>query len=55
MELVPINLYPDYRDRGACDVLVTCLVSLGTHYLLDTEPPIELFVGAGLVAKTVLC
>ena len=35
MHLVPRNLYPDYQDMDACEVLIDCIAYLGTKYLLD--------------------
>ena len=37
MNLVPRNLHPNYRDKDACDVAVTHLVSFGTSCCLDAE------------------
>ncbi len=37
MDLVLSNLFPHFKDRDACDKLVTSLVSLGTNHLLDED------------------
>jgi hypothetical protein len=52
MLLEPRFLYPDCEDTDAREVLVDCLVSLGTNYLLDESKSHALF--AGLVAQTIL-
>ncbi len=62
MNLMPRNLHPNYRNKDACDVMVTYLVSFGTSCCLVIEVEHEQSVlshdidslMAGFVAQAVL-
>lgn len=37
-EIMPSNVHPDYKNKSACDMMVACLVCIGTNYI-RTLPP----------------
>jgi hypothetical protein len=49
--VMPREIRPDY-DKNACDILVACLIILGTKCLLDDSDSNQ--IKAGIVAQTVL-
>ena len=51
MGLVPFNLHPDYQDRVAFETALTCLICLGTNYILDEDKSVNV---AGLVVETAM-
>jgi hypothetical protein len=51
MKLVPPTLQPDCQDSDGCEIVVTCLICLGTTHICGK---IKLYMIAVLVAQTVL-
>jgi hypothetical protein len=53
MKLVPSNILPDYKDKRACDMMVACLICIGTNYIRSF--PIKVHsLYAGFIAQTIL-
>jgi hypothetical protein len=52
-EIMPSNVHPDYKDKSACDMLVACLVCIGTNYIC-TLPPCFHSYYASFIAQTIL-
>ena len=52
-EIMPSNIHPDYKNKSACDMMVACLVCIGTNYI-RTLPPCFHSYYAGFIAQTIL-
>jgi hypothetical protein len=54
LESIPPESLPNFGDKNVCDLIVSCLTSLGTSYLLEDKEILSGKCIAGLLAQAVL-